>query len=77
MKLLPLMWLRVFLLIMLLSAMSSCVSPASTACRNWMKDGDFYSTMDSCRKCVDTLGTNNKDAVKGCAMGLDASSLMR
>ena len=66
-KLLTCLFFAVFL--------SSCTSTSSRTCRNWMNQGDFFSTMDSCKKCYNTIG-NNKEAVKGCAMGMDASELL-
>lgn len=54
---------------------SACTYTRQQQCRDWQSEGDFYASMDACTKCVAQLG-DNKEAVKGCALGLDASRLM-
>lgn len=55
---------------------TACSSPSSRLqCHSWRTDGDFFVTTNSCIQCVQQLGPN-KDAVRGCAMGLDAASLL-
>jgi hypothetical protein len=53
-----------------------CSLQRRSICNRWMSEGDFYSTMDSCEQCVAQLGSGSKDAVKGCAMGVDATGLL-
>lgn len=33
-------------------------------------------SLDSCAKCVDTLGPGNVEAIRGCALGVEASNLL-
>lgn len=44
-------------------------------CKSWQEEGDFFATVDSCVKCHEKLGAD-KQAVKGCALGMDASNLL-
>ncbi len=53
----------------------SLLSESGRQCRMWQSSGTVVSTLDSCVKCVDQLGAN-PDAVRGCAVGLDAASLI-
>ena len=55
--------------------LSGC-SPALEQCRRWRDDGYMYSTMDSCSQCLESFGPNNRDAVVGCAVGLDAGKFI-
>ena len=53
----------------------SLMSASGRQCRMWQSSGTVISTLDSCVQCVDQLGTN-PDAVRGCAVGLDAAALI-
>lgn len=57
--------------------LSGCIaiSPAARQCRAWQSEGQMYSTLDACKKCVEQLG-ENIDAVRGCAVGVDAATVM-
>ncbi len=69
--------------VLLLAAIATCgavqgcslLSSSGRQCRMWQSNGTVVSTLDSCVKCVDQLG-ENPDAVRGCAVGLDAASLI-
>ena len=53
----------------------SLMSSSGRQCRYWQSNATVVSTLDSCMKCVDQLG-ENPDAVRGCAVGLDAAALI-
>jgi hypothetical protein len=42
----------------------------------WKNEGYMFSTPEACIKCVKRLGTSNRDAIRGCALGLDSADLM-
>ena len=64
-----------FLFLTIAAALSAC-STADVQCRAWKFEGQMYSTINSCRQCVDTLGSDDMNAVRGCALGLDAAQLL-
>ena len=45
-------------------------------CHAWHADGDFFVTTTSCMSCIEQLGPDNKEAIRGCGMGLDAANLL-
>ncbi len=54
---------------------SGCSLAARAQCRLWQQDGSVQGTIGSCTQCVEQLGPANKDAISGCALGLDAAQL--
>jgi hypothetical protein len=36
----------------------------------------MFSTPEACVTCVKKLGSSNRDAIRGCALGLDSAALM-
>ena len=66
------------LLICFATTVSACVaiSPAARQCRAWQNEGRVVSSLDSCVKCVNNLGTPNPDTIQGCAIGMDAAGLL-
>lgn len=66
--------MRFFAIIFLCISLTSCFKVAYQ-CKEWKREGDFFATDESCTKCIDSLGPN-KDAVRGCAMALDATTMM-
>ena len=70
---------RSFLLISLILCLVACSTTALGArftCLQWKTQGLMFSTLDSCQKCVEAHGAANLDQIQGCALGLDASSLI-
>jgi hypothetical protein len=63
-----------FLVFVLLAA--GCSLTHRSKCEEWKENGQIYSTIDSCVQCMDSLGSGSLDIVKGCALGLDAATLM-
>jgi hypothetical protein len=64
-------------LIGVLFMLSACAQAASTfRCRQLQATGQMFSTIDSCRKCVESLGDTQVEAIQGCALGLDAGMLI-
>jgi hypothetical protein len=70
------MTLRLPIFFASLLVFTSCSVTESQRCKKWRAEGDFYATQESCIRCLDTLGSGNKEAVKGCALGMDASKLL-
>lgn len=62
---------------LVVATLSGCslMSSSGRQCRYWQSNATVVSTLDSCMKCVDQLG-ENPDAVRGCAVGLDAAALI-
>jgi hypothetical protein len=56
--------------------LGGCAYNHRLRCEQWQAQGDFFGTTESCLKCIDALGTTNKQAVSGCALGLDAADLL-
>lgn len=68
------MW-RSFAPLLLLFA-SGCVLTSHYHCRKWQNQGLMVSTLDSCKRCVDQFGSGNFDLIRGCAVGMDAATLL-
>lgn len=64
------------LLILLFLASGGCSSTADGYCRSLQNSGQMYATIDSCKKCVRQLGRAEPALIQGCAMGMDAGSLL-
>jgi hypothetical protein len=56
--------------------LAGCGSTARDVCRRWQAEGDFYASIDACKRCIDTMGEAEKRVIAGCAMGYDASQLL-
>ena len=69
---------RLYALVLCLISMfcASC-SVASRECMDWQRQGLIVSSLEACEECVKTLGSGNRDAIQGCAIGFDASRLMQ
>lgn len=63
----------IFLLVVI--SVSGCSLASSVQCKKWRREGLLFSTLESCQKCIDAVGSN-VDAVRGCAMGMDAATLI-
>jgi hypothetical protein len=59
----------------IVALLSGCSYTRRQQCDRWQREGDFHGSTDSCVKCIGQLG-NNKEAVKGCSLGLDAGYLL-
>lgn len=66
----------VITLLALAATACSSLSPAGMQCRSWQARGLIFSTLDSCIKCVENLGSATPESVQGCAVGLDAGALI-
>lgn len=66
-----------FLIASLIAAGVCGCSAASRECMNWQRQGLIVSSLEACEQCVETLGSGNRDAIQGCAIGFDASRLMQ
>ncbi len=69
--------MKKFFILLSLIALTSCTYNQKLVkqCDQWRKEGDFFATVDSCVKCQEQMGSD-KQAVKGCALGMDASNLL-
>ena len=66
-----------FLAPLLVTILSGCAFlNAESKCEQWKSEGLMYSTIDACSKCVRSLGSTNYEAVSGCAVGMDAATLL-
>lgn len=54
---------------------AGCSISAESTCRDWQKSGAMVSTLSACTRCYDQFG-ENLDAVRGCAVGVDAATLI-
>lgn len=61
--------------LLLILFIAGCATTAQMRCRSWQAQGYLLGTIDSCAQCVDTLGSANVEAVRGCSLGLDAAKL--
>lgn len=52
-----------------------CSLAAESQCRSWQRDGQLHSTLAACERCYGQFG-ENLDAVRGCAIGVDAATLI-
>jgi hypothetical protein len=55
---------------------TGCSLMDNQQCRTWQRQGLVQGTLDSCTKCVGQLGTNNPDAISGCALAMDTVNLV-
>jgi hypothetical protein len=55
---------------------SGCSYSYRRTCDEWKRTGEILSTPGSCVSCVETLGSGNIEAIRGCAIGLDAAKLV-
>jgi hypothetical protein len=70
-------WLYIgFLLLVVTTGCSVYQSPEEKQCRAWQQEGDFFATAKSCETCVKTMGSGSKDAVGGCALGIDTANML-
>lgn len=68
--------LKIVSFLVIAATFSGCsFTPKRMQCASWRDQGLIYSTVESCEKCIDAVG-RNVDAVRGCAMGMDAATLM-
>ena len=56
--------------------LSGCASTNQKLCDQLRASGQVYATTASCMRCVDTFGASNTEAIRGCAMGMDAEALI-
>jgi hypothetical protein len=70
---------RILILLGVLAALSGCTSTplgARFTCLQLKAQGQMFSTLESCQRCVEAHGAANLDQLQGCALGMDASSLI-
>lgn len=60
---------------LLLSGCASTALGARFSCLQWKTQGQMFSTLDSCVKCVQGHGAASLEEIQGCALGMDASAL--
>ena len=60
---------------LVLGGITGCSISAESTCRDWQRSGAMMSTLSSCTRCYDQFG-ENLDAVRGCAVGVDAATLI-
>lgn len=63
------------LVLVLVGSAAGCVT-ARAQCEKWKSEGFLFSTVDGCVACAQKLGTSNRDAVRGCALGVDTADLL-
>lgn len=57
--------------------LSSCSVGYELRCRQFQNDGLVQGTIGSCVQCVQQFGSGNPEMINGCALGLDAASLVK
>ncbi len=67
--------MRLICIVTIVALLSGC-STARKQCEVWQKEGYMFSTPEACVTCVKKLGSSNRDAIRGCALGLDSAALM-
>jgi len=66
--------MRILFILAVLTVVSAC-STARKQCEVWQREGFMFSTPESCVKCIKRLGWVDRDAIRGCALGMDAADL--
>ncbi len=59
-----------------LSGCSQSVLGARFTCLQWKTQGQMFSTLESCQKCVQSQGAESLEQIQGCALGMDAMTLI-
>lgn len=58
------------------TSLGCSVSASEKRCNELREAGTIYSTQESCAQCVDTLGPSDPNAIRGCAIGMDAARMI-
>lgn len=62
------------LAVLMLSA-AGC-SASYMQCMKWRAEGNMFSSLDSCKQCVNQLGSADVEVIKGCAVGVDLGKVV-
>jgi hypothetical protein len=68
--------MKKYLILVILLSSCSAMSSATQQCKQWRSEGEFMGTLRSCSQCSENMGNENKEAIRGCALAMDANSML-
>ena len=56
---------------------SACSLTARQRCEKWRADGEIFSPIERCQRCVRQLGDADVGAVRSCTFGIDTAKALQ